>query len=110
MNTLINKQCRHYSEDESALNLSEIEQLREFTPEWQYNATENELVRVFHFSDFHQTIDFVNRLAEVVHVQDHHPQLHLSYNRCKVSFNTHTVRGITENDFICAARIDLLAA
>ena len=63
MNPLINKQCRDYSKDESPLNLSQIEDNRRHTPEWQFCATENELSQTFHFDDYHQTIDFVNKVS-----------------------------------------------
>lgn len=106
MNPLINKQCRDYSKDESPLNLSQIEDNRRHTPEWQFCATENELSQTFHFDDYRQTIDFVNKVADVSHAQNHHPEMIVSYNRCKVTFCTHSVNGITENDFICAALID----
>ena len=106
MNPLINKQCRDYSKDESPLNLSEIEDNRTLTPEWQYCATENKLCQTFHFDDYHQTMAFVNKVSEVSHQQNHHSEMVVSYNRCKVIFSTHSVGGITENDFICAALID----
>lgn len=109
MNLLINKHCRHYSSDESPLNAQEVEALRVATPEWHFEPTENALVRVFKFGDYHQTIDFVNKLAEVAHAEDHHPQLVVTYNQCRVSYNTHTVNGVTENEFICAAKIDAIA-
>ena len=106
MNPLINKQCRDYSKDESPLNLSEIEDKRTLTPEWQFCATENELSQTFHFNNYQKTIEFVNQVAAVSDRQNHHPELTVSYNRCKVIFCTHSVKGITENDFICAALID----
>lgn len=106
MNPLINKQCRDYSKGESSLNLSEIENYRQHTPQWQFCATENELSQTFHFKNYHQTIDFVNMVAEVSHTQNHHSDMEVSYNRCKVSYCTHSVGGLTENDFICAALID----
>lgn len=91
------------------MGLSEIEKLRTQTPKWRYEATENELIRIFQFKNYHQTIDFVNKLADVVHKENHHPVLQVSYNHCRVSFKTHSVNGITENDFICAAKIDVIA-
>ena len=106
MNPLINKQCREYSKDESSLNLSEIEDNRKLTPEWQFCATENELSQTFHFDNYQQTMSFVNKVSEVAHQQNHHPEMVITYNRCKVTFCTHSVNGITENDFICAALID----
>jgi len=63
----------------------------------------NEIIRLFSFFDYHQTIHFV---AEVVHQQNHPPEMIVSYNRCQVKFSTHRVGGITDNDFICAVKLD----
>jgi len=60
------------------------------------------------FANFHETMAFMNALAWICHVQDHHPEVTLSYDRCVVRFNTHSVAGISINDFICAARVDAL--
>ena len=67
------------------------------------------LQREFAFSDFHRTIGFVNAVAWMANAQDHHPELQLSYSRCTVRWHTHSAGGITLNDFICAARADVLA-
>lgn len=64
--------------------------------------------RRFTFADFHHTIGFVNALAYVCNQQDHHPDLAVSYGACTVRLNTHSVGGLSVNDFICAARIDAL--
>ena len=60
----------------------------------------------FDFSDYHHTLAFVNALAWIAHGENHHPDLLVSYNRCTVRFNTHSVGGISINDFICAAKVD----
>jgi 4a-hydroxytetrahydrobiopterin dehydratase len=62
----------------------------------------------FDFADYHRTMAFVNAVAWVAHVEDHHPDLLVSYNRCTVRYNTHSVGGISINDFICAAKLDAL--
>ncbi len=62
----------------------------------------------FAFPDYHHTLAFVNALAWVAHAEDHHPDLQVSYGRCTVRFNTHSVGGISINDFICAAKVDAL--
>jgi len=62
----------------------------------------------YDFADYHRTMAFVNAVAWVAHVEDHHPDLAVSYNRCTVRFSTHSVGGISVNDFICAARVDAL--
>ncbi len=64
------------------------------------------LVRTYSFPDFHETMAFVNLVAFIAHREDHHPELVVSFNRCRVTYNTHSVGGLSENDFICAARID----
>ena len=108
INKLLNGQCRNYSEQESPMNLSRIENLRQLTPLWQFCANDNELSRVFRFDSYAKTIEFVNAVASIAEAQDHHPDLLVTYRRCKVTYTTHTVNGITENDFICAAQIDAL--
>ncbi len=62
--------------------------------------------RSYAFRDYYDTIAFVNALAWMVHGEDHHPELRVGYNRCTVRFWTHSVRGVSENDFICAAKCD----
>lgn len=106
INTLLNGQCRAISEKEGAMNLSHIEEVRRLTPQWQFCANDNVLTRTFHFDTYAQTIEFVNAVASVAEAQDHHPDLLVTYRRCKVSYKTHTVNGVTINEFICAAQID----
>ena len=64
--------------------------------------------KTFSFKDYFETISFVNALAWICNTEDHHPDLAVSYSRCVVRFNTHSVGGITINDFICAAKADAL--
>jgi 4a-hydroxytetrahydrobiopterin dehydratase len=77
-------------------------------PGWQITADEDAIAREFKFKNFCETMSFVNAVAHVANTQDHHPDLSVSYARCRVQYNTHTVGGISENDLICAARIDRL--
>ena len=65
--------------------------------------------RTFRFKNYYETIAFVNALAWMAHSEDHHPDLAVGYNRCAVTYSTHSVSGLSENDFICAARIDTLS-
>ena len=64
----------------------------------------------FAFKNFHETMAFVNALAWVAHQQDHHPDLEIGYKHCLVRYSTHSIGGLSENDFICAARIERLLA
>jgi 4a-hydroxytetrahydrobiopterin dehydratase len=66
--------------------------------------------KTYGFKNYHETIAFVNALAWVCHTEDHHPDLAVTYDRCVVRFNTHSVGGVSINDFICAAKADALIA
>ena len=68
------------------------------------------LHQTFSFADYHPTMAFVNAVAWIAHEQDHHPDLMVSYNRCTIRWNTHSVGGLSINDFVCAARVDQLYA
>lgn len=64
--------------------------------------------KTYRFSNYFETMAFVNAVALVAHRQDHHPELLVKYDHCVVALNTHDVRGISETDFDCAARFDAL--
>ena len=75
---------------------------------WTLNA--GALTKTYRFTNYYETLAFVNALAYMVHREDHHPDLHVGYNRCEVRYNTHSVNGISENDFISAAKADAIYA
>lgn len=75
-----------------------------------WTLADGAIERSFRFDNYHQTMAFVNALAWISHVEDHHPDLSVSYGRCVVRYNTHSVNGISINDFICAAKADALVA
>ena len=74
----------------------------------QWRFADGAIERRFKFDDFHGTIGFVNAVAWIANREDHHPDLSVSYGECVVRFNTHSVGGISINDFICAAKVDAL--
>jgi 4a-hydroxytetrahydrobiopterin dehydratase len=69
---------------------------------------DGKLVKLYPFTNYYQTMAFVNALAWISHREDHHPDLTVGYNQCKVMYSTHAVNGLSENDFICAAKCDAL--
>jgi 4a-hydroxytetrahydrobiopterin dehydratase len=73
---------------------------------WAY--TGEVITRTFTFKNYWQTMAFVNATAWISHRQDHHPDLTVGYNNCRVDYSTHAIKGISENDFICAAKVDAL--
>lgn len=66
------------------------------------------LRKEFRFGNHYETLAFVNALAWISHREDHHPDLTVGYNTCRVSYVTHAVKGLSHNDFICAAKVDAL--
>lgn len=83
--------------------------LASLAPEWRLDETGSALVRDWRFRDFFRTMSFVNAVAHVANVEDHHPDLEVGYDRCRVRWTTHAIGGLSENDFICAAKLDRIA-
>ena len=83
-----------------------LESLHAQTPMWTVREDRKEIERTFTFRDYWQTMAFVNAVAWVAHAQDHHPDLSVHYNRVVVRWSTHAIGGLSDNDFICAARVD----
>ncbi len=102
---------RHCQANTSLLNEDVAKALMgEVHTEWSSIEDGKVIQRTFRFKNYYQTIAFVNALAWVAHAEDHHPDLEVGYNRCTVNYSTHSVGGLSENDFICAARIDALVS
>ena len=69
---------------------------------------DGKLVKLYPFRNYHETMAFVNALAWISHREDHHPVLSVGYNQCRVEYWTHAIGGLSENDFVCAAKCDAL--
>jgi 4a-hydroxytetrahydrobiopterin dehydratase len=74
--------------------------------DWKLDADAKAIRREFKFKDFYRTMSFVNALAHVANIEDHHPDLEVGYGYCRVVYSTHAIKGLSANDFICAAKID----
>ncbi len=103
--TLASEQCRNGTQ---RLVAADVATLAAALPGW--TATGAVLAKSFRFADFDATMAFVNALAFIARSQNHHPDLAVHYARCEVTFSTHDAGGLTRNDFICAARTELLFA
>ena len=88
------------------MNAEQIAQQLRDAPGWSLH--DGAIEKRYDFADFHRTMAFVNAAAWVAHVEDHHPDLLVGYNRCTVRYSTHSVGGLSINDFICAAKLDAL--
>ncbi|HRK56579.1 MAG TPA: 4a-hydroxytetrahydrobiopterin dehydratase [Burkholderiaceae bacterium] len=104
LNELRHAQCQRQTG--AAMQQEQIQQQLSAVPTWGLNHEAIE--RSFKFTDFFETILFINALASIANRQDHHPELSASYNACTVRFATHSVSGISINDFICAAQLDAI--
>ena len=93
---------------QDALDAAEIKRLLAALPGWAAAADDSHIAKAFTFDDFHRTMAFVNAVAWIAHREDHHPDLGVHYDRCLVRWSTHDVGGLSENDFICAARSSAL--
>jgi len=111
MTQLRDRRCSACPPGMPALGVAHAAELRAgLSPEWQLDAAGRALTREFRFQDFHATMAFVNAVAWIAHVEDHHPDLEVGYGHCRVTWSTHSVGGLSENDFICAAKVDALQA
>lgn len=90
------------------LELNAIETHLKTLPQWQLNEKKDTITRILRFENFHDTMAFVNALAWISHQENHHPDMEIGYNQCVVHYMTHAVNGLTENDFICAAKLEEL--
>ena len=110
MSGLKNRSCVACKKGDPALKLQRVTKLLVDVPEWKWDSEAQTISRALRFKNFYETIAFVNALAWIANREDHHPDLEVGYNRCVVHYRTHEVDGLSENDFICAAKIDALLA
>lgn len=101
---------RHCSTDSTPqlLNKEDLNKYLKEVSNWDYSQEKQLISRSFKFKNYYQTLAFVNAAAWIIHQQNHHPNIEIGYNKCHVSFTTHSAGGITIFDFICAARINQL--
>lgn len=79
-------------------------------PDWSYNERAEQISRFFEFPSFSRTIAFTNAVAWIATIEGHHPEMTVNYGSCLVMYRTHAIDGLSDNDFICAAKVDRLAA
>lgn len=103
---LTSRKCKPCEGGVPKLTESEIATLLAQLEGWSYR--DGTLVKAYAFRNYHETMAFVNATAWISHREDHHPDLTVGYNRCEVRYWTHAIGGLSENDFICAAKIDAL--
>lgn len=108
--SLAEQSCQPRRGAENLLAPARVAAGLELLPAWSLIENGTAISRTFRFSDYYRTLAFVNALAFIAHREDHHPDLGVHYDRCSVRFSTHDVGGLSENDLICAAKVERLAA
>jgi 4a-hydroxytetrahydrobiopterin dehydratase len=109
MSDLSQKSCLPCEGGVAPMTKTQVQKLLKEIPQWTVDARGDQFIsRKFEFKNFYQTMAFANAIAWIANTENHHPDLELSYKTCLVRYSTHAIQGLSENDFICAAKIDLL--
>lgn len=107
MSELAGKTCVPCRGDTPPLKGSELGELSRQVPDWEV-VGEHHLRKEFRFGNFREALDFVNRAGELAEEQGHHPDIAFGWGRAEVTIFTHKIDGLTESDFILAAKVDEL--
>jgi 4a-hydroxytetrahydrobiopterin dehydratase len=107
MTELASKTCVPCKGGTPPLKGAELDELRQQLPEWEV-VDEHHLKRVFRFKNFREALNFVNEVGELAEEQGHHPDISFGWGRVEVTVWTHKIDGLTESDFIFAAKVDAL--
>lgn len=106
---LKNKKCKPCEGGTPPLEGEALENARkQIDKAWEVSPSSKSIQKTFLFKNYYQTMAFVNAIAWMAHQEDHHPDLVVCYDHCKVTYSTHSIDGLSESDFICAAKIDAL--
>ena len=106
---LVNRHCKPCEGGVEPLRPDQAQALmKALHPDWKLRDDGLEISRRFEFSGYGRTMGFTNAVAWIAITEGHHPQLIVNYGSCDVSYSTHAINGLSDNDFICAAKIDRL--
>jgi len=105
MSSLAEKTCVPCSGGVPALKGDELKKLQAQLPGWRV-VDEHHLERAYTFPDFKQALEFVNRIGAIAEDQGHHPDIYLTWGKVEVKIRTHAIDGLTESDFVLAAKIE----
>ncbi len=104
MSELKEKKCIPCEEGGEPLSDNQAKELLNKVPNWDFKGKKIE--RNFEFTDFKEAMQFVNKVADVAEEQGHHPDIHIHYNKVNLELWTHSMNGLSENDFVMAAKIN----
>jgi 4a-hydroxytetrahydrobiopterin dehydratase len=103
---LISRKCQACESGAGKVGADDLAFYLQQTPGWEIDGSE--LRRMFKFKNYYEALAFVNATAWISHRENHHPDIELGYNKVTMRYRTHAVGGLTQNDFICAAKINEL--
>lgn len=103
---LRSKKCQPCEGGVPPLSDDRVRQALADLPGWELKGKAIE--KTYRFKDYYETMAFVNATAWISHAENHHPDLEVGYNRCVVRYTTHAIGGLSENDLICAAKVQSL--
>lgn len=103
---LASKHCHSCEGGIPALSSEEIADLLSQLDGWRQDN--QSIYKAYSFKNYYQTMAFVNAVAWISHNEDHHPDIVVGYNKCHITYTTHAIKGLSENDFICAIKVDRL--
>ncbi|MBI5470041.1 4a-hydroxytetrahydrobiopterin dehydratase [Candidatus Kaiserbacteria bacterium] len=106
---LVQKKCVACEAGMSAFTRAEAEALMAQVPGWELDADARSISKTFKFKDFAQALEFVNNVGAIAESEGHHPDIEFGWGKAKISLTTHAIKGLSENDFILAAKIDKIA-
>lgn len=105
---LSDKKCVPCEGGVSALTREQAQIYMQQLHDWQLNSTSTEITKTYIFKNYYHVMAFVNAVAFIAHQEKHHPDLSVHYNKVEICYSTHAISGLSENDFICAVKVDAL--
>ena len=106
MNELARKKCVPCEGGVAPLTPEQVRPMLKGLQGWALDG--KTIAKTYQFKNYYETMAFVNAVAWIAHNEDHHPDMEVGYNKCTVKYSTHSVGGLSENDFICAAKVNSL--
>ena len=103
---LATKKCKPCEGGVAPLKQDEVARLLKQLDGWEH--ANGKIAKTYTFPNHYQVLAFVNAAAWISHREDHHPDMSVGYNQCRVEYMTHAIGGLSDNDFICAAKLDAL--
>lgn len=108
MNDLVHKKCIPCETSQPPMKREDAQPYLDMMPEWKLANEGNSIERFYTFKDFAHSMKFVDAVADIAEEQGHHPDIHISYDKVRIELSTHFIHGLSENDFIVAAKIEAL--